>query len=82
MKEITVTVNFKEGLHARPAMKFIKTAAKFDSDIKIEKKEKIVSAGSIMAVLGACIVCGDEITLRAEGTDEEEAIQALGEYFA
>ena len=50
MKEITVTVNFKEGLHARPAMKFIKTAAKFDSDIKIEKKGKIVSAGSIMAV--------------------------------
>ena len=49
--------------------------------IKIEKKGKIVSAGSIMAVLGACIVCGDEITLRAEGTDEEEAIQALSEYF-
>lgn len=82
MKEITVTVNFKEGLHARPAMKFIKTAAKFDSDIVIEKKGKTVSAGSIMAVLGACIVCGDEIVLRAEGEDEEEAIQVLGEYFA
>ena len=42
----------------------------------------MVPADSIMAVLGACIVCGDEIIVRASGTDEEEAICAMEKYFA
>lgn len=82
MKEITVTVKFKEGLHARPAVKLIKTAAGFDAAITLEKNGKIVPADSITAVLGACIVCGDQITVRAEGPDEEQAIQTLSAYFA
>lgn len=82
MKEITVSVKFKEGLHARPAVKLIKTAAAFDSSVSVCKKDKVVSASSITQILGACIVCGDEITVRAEGSDEEKAIEELARFFA
>ena len=82
MKEITVSVKFKEELHARPAVKLIKTAAAFDSSVTVRKKDKVVSASSITQILGACIVCGDEITVRAEGSDEEKAIEELARFFA
>lgn len=82
MKEITVTVKFKEGLHARPATKLVKTASSMKSSIMLEKNGKKIAANSIMAVLGACIVYGDQIIVRAEGEDEEDAIQAMQEYFA
>ena len=35
------------------------------------------SAKSVLSVLGACVKCGDEITLICEGDDEEEALKAL-----
>lgn len=82
MKEITVTVKFKEGLHARPAVKLIKLVNKMTSAVTLEKGGRSIPANSITAVLGACIVCGDEITLRAEGPDEAADIAALGDYFA
>lgn len=82
MKEITVTVPFQEGLHARPAVKLIKLASRMQSSVTLEKNRKIVPANSITAVLGACIVCGDTITVRAEGPDEDAAIAALAEYFS
>lgn len=82
MKEIRVQVKFKEGLHARPAVKLVKLAGGMESDVTLEKNGKQIPADSITAVLGACIVCGDEVTVRAEGSDEEAAIAALAEYFA
>lgn len=82
MKEITVTVKFKEGLHARPAVKLIKTVSSFESSVTLEKNGKIALANSITAVLGACITCGDQIVVRAEGADEDEVIRVLEEYFA
>lgn len=82
MKETTVTVKFKEGLHARPAVKLIKTASTLESAITLEKRGKVVPADSITAVLGACIICGDEITVRAEGADEDHAIEVMEAYFA
>lgn len=82
MKEIKVTVKFKEGLHARPAVKLIKTASAFASVITVQKKEKTALASSITQILGACIVCGDEIAVRAEGSDEEKAIEVLEQFFA
>ena len=56
MKEITVSVKFKEGLHARPAVKLIKTAAAFDYSVTVRKKDKVVSENSNTQILGACIV--------------------------
>lgn len=82
MIESRVTVKFKEGLHARPAVKLVKIASGQESKITLVKDEKDVPADSITAILGACISYGDEITVRAEGPNEAEALKAVEEYFA
>jgi phosphocarrier protein len=35
------------------------------------------NAKSILSILGACILAGDEITIICEGPDEEAALDAL-----
>ncbi|QOX62860.1 HPr family phosphocarrier protein [Anoxybacterium hadale] len=74
-KVITITNN--TGLHARPASVFVSTASKFKSELFIKKEEKKVNAKSILAVLALGISKGTEITLTAEGPDEEEAVAAI-----
>jgi phosphocarrier protein len=50
---------------------------KFQSRITFEYDGNTANAKSVLSVLGACIKCGDEITLICEGEDEEQALEAL-----
>lgn len=75
--EAKIKVLNKVGLHARPAVQFVKTAKKFKSNITICKNGECGDAKVLLRVLALDVQCGDEITLRAEGEDAEEAIKAL-----
>lgn len=75
----TITITNETGLHARPASVFVNTAAKFKSELTIQKGEKQVNAKSILGVLSLGISKGSEIILSAQGPDEEEAIRSLVE---
>lgn len=75
--EVSVTVENKTGLHARPASMFIKEARNYTSDISIIKDEQQVDAKNILGVLSLGITKGTTILLKAEGEDEEKAIGAL-----
>ncbi|MGG1658979.1 HPr family phosphocarrier protein [Brevibacillus sp. NRS-1366] len=77
MVEKKIVVQLAHGLHARPAATFVKTATSFASEIKLVKKEKIVNGKSIMGIMSSAIAKGEEITLIADGIDEQEAINAL-----
>ena len=69
------------GLHARPAAKFVQTAAKFPGcSIKItnlEKQKPYVDAKSIISVLTLEIGQGNRIRVTADGEKAAEALQAL-----
>lgn len=80
MKEFRYTITDAQGIHARPAGEFIKQASGFQSMIKICKDEKEVDAKRILGVMGLGVKQGEEIVIRAEGADEEEAILALGKF--
>jgi len=69
----------KSGLHARPASDFIQAATKFQSRIEIAKvgSDTFANAKSIIFLLGLGLSQGAEILLRAEGTDEEQAVNTL-----
>ena len=75
----------KLGLHARASAKLTQLAAKFDSDIQIERNARKVNAKSIMGVMMLAAGKGSKITLEIAGPDEEEAMEALcalvGDYF-
>ena len=72
-----VVVTNKTGIHARPASMFISAASKFKSDITLTKNGKTGSAKSIISLLGLAITKGSEITISANGVDENEAVEAL-----
>ena len=78
----TAVVNNQVGLHARPATFFIQKANEFKSSIWVEVEERRVNAKSMLGVLSLGIVKGTEITLIANGPDEEEAVEALAALLA
>ena len=77
-----VLVQNQVGLHARPATFFIQKANEFKSSIWVEVEERRVNAKSLLGVLSLGIVKGTEITLIANGPDEEEAVEALATLLA
>lgn len=77
MVKYPVIVKLKTGLHARPAALFVQEANKFVSEIFVEKDEKKVNAKSIMGIMSLAISTGTEITLSAEGSDAQGAVEAL-----
>ena len=77
MPEISLTVQHKTGLHARPAAMFVQTANKFKSVIKVKHGEKEANAKSIMGILTLGAGQGAVISIRAEGDDAEQALMAL-----
>ncbi len=72
-----VVINNQVGLHARPATFFIQKANEFKSSIWVEKDERRVNAKSLLGVLSLGIVKGTAVTIIADGTDEEAAIETL-----
>ena len=72
-------VTNKVGLHARPATFFIQKANEFKSTIWVEMDDRRVNAKSLLGVLSLGVIKDSEITLIANGPDEEAAIAALEE---
>ena len=77
MIERKVTVKLKGGLQARAAALFVQEANRFSSEISIKKDEKTVNAKSIMGIMSLAVASGTEITLVADGSDEEVAVAEL-----
>ena len=73
MKEFNYTIKDELGIHARPAGQLVKTAAKFSSAVTIEKGGKTGDAKRIFAVMGLGVRCGDTITVKIDGEDEDPA---------
>ncbi|HEX5013464.1 MAG TPA: HPr family phosphocarrier protein [Candidatus Limnocylindrales bacterium] len=77
MAEVRLSVLDPAGLHARPAAQFVKTASRFQSDIVLDTGEKSANAKSLVGILGLTIRPGAAVTLIADGSDEDAALQAL-----
>jgi phosphocarrier protein len=78
MIERTVTIVPEDGLHARPASKFVEAANEYDSEITVAPADgDPVNAASMLAVTGLGAKSGDDVALTADGPDEEEAMEAV-----
>ena len=80
MKEFPYTITDREGIHARPAGIFVKEAAAFPCKVTIAKGDKEVDAKRIFGVMGLGVKCGEEIIIRTDGEQEEEAIAKLSSF--
>ena len=77
MKSSEFVIQFPEGLHMRPAGRFAKVAGKYESDVTIVADGKNINAKSVISIVAACIKHGTQIEVRCEGSDEEQAMEAL-----
>jgi len=74
-----LTIANRLGLHARAAAQMVKTANRFASEIRVKSGDREVDGKSIMGILTLAAVQGSLIIVTAEGSDEKEALTALGE---
>jgi len=77
MQETNITIINKLGLHARAAAKLVSTAGSFGAKVSLDKAGQEVDGKSIMGVMMLAASKGTELTLRTDGDDEVEAMQAL-----
>ena len=77
MVERSVQILNKNGLHARPAAEIVKISARFQSDVTLVRDDMEVNGKSIMGVMMLAAECGSTLVLRAEGSDADEALDAL-----
>ena len=69
-----VTLVNAQGFHMRPASVFANAMAKYSSDITIKFNGNDYNAKSLLNIIAACIKCGSEVEIVANGDDENEAL--------
>lgn len=67
------------GIHARPATLLVQTASKFSSDVTLTYNDKSVNLKSIMGVMSLGVGQNADVTVAADGADEEDALNAIAE---
>ncbi len=77
MKQIEIVIHNRTGLHARPAKVLVNLAKQFRSNINIQHMAKRANAKSMVSVLTLGVVSGSEVTVQADGEDEEKAITEI-----
>lgn len=77
MPEKRVEIVNSMGLHARPASELVRVASSFEAAVTVSKDGLDVNGKSIMGVLMLAAECGSTITIRTDGEDAAEALDAL-----
>ena len=75
-----ITIRISNGLEARPVAMLVQVASQYESKIYLECGPKRVNAKSIMGMMTLALSSGDNVTVEAEGSDEEQAAKAIVDY--
>lgn len=78
----SMAINIQKGLEARPVALLVQVASQYESSIYVEIQEKKVNAKSIMGMMSLGLAEGEQITIIANGPDEEEAVNAIDKYIS
>lgn len=77
MTSRSVIVVNQLGMHARAAAKFVHLATRFQARVRVARDAREMDGKSIMGILLLAAARGTTITIRAEGADEDQAVEAL-----
>lgn len=77
-----ILINIPTGLEARPVALLVQVASQYESSIYVECDEKKVNAKSIMGMMSLGLIAGEEVTVTAEGADEEVAMENIEKYLS
>ncbi len=82
MTKRNVQVNLENGLEARPVALLVQEASKYESRIYIQSGERKVNAKSIMGMMSLGLDNGELLTISAEGTDEQAAVEGIDDFLS
>ena len=74
------TPTWRNWLEARPVALLVQVASQYESRIYVEIAEKKVNAKSIMGMMSLGIAEGEQVTIIADGADEENAVADIEQY--
>ena len=80
MRTFEYTITDPYGIHARPAGMLVKEAARFKSDITLERDGKKADAKRIFAVMGLGVRGAQTVTVNVSGPDETEAADTVRDF--
>ena len=80
MKMKAVRIQLSSGLEARPVALLVQVASQYESEIYVESGKRKVNAKSIMGMMTLGLDNGEDITVIANGGDEQEAIDGIEAY--
>lgn len=72
-----VTVQNRQGIHARPSASFVKLASQFTCDVFIEKDGETINGKSIMGLLMLAAGPGSKLRIVCTGADCHVAMTQL-----
>ena len=75
-----MTIRIPSGLEARPVALLVQVASRYDSSIYVECGNKKVNAKSIMGMMSLAIPAETDITVTADGADEEAAMKGIEDF--
>ena len=78
----SIKIELPSGLEARPVALLVQVASQYESKIHVEVEEKRVNAKSIMGMMTLGLDAGEEITLSANGDDENAAMESIEQYLS
>ena len=81
MKTFEYTIKDELGIHARPAGLLVKEAKKYESECTITKDGKTKKLTQLMMRMSLGVKQGETVTVTAEGSDEDTAIEGLKAFF-
>lgn len=77
-----ITVELTSGLEARPIAMLVQVASQYESSIYVHSDEKKINAKSIMGMMALPLPAGEIVTVTADGSDEEMAIEGIQKYLS
>ena len=80
MKTFQFLIKGVQGLHARPAVMLAKVAQQYQSEIRLCCGEKAADAKDLMEVMNLNAVCGQTVSAKICGPDEEAACEGMKAY--
>ena len=72
-----VIVRCESGLHNKQVTYFVQKANEFKSSVWLESENRRMNAKSLLGIMSLGIVTGAVVALSADGTDAEDAVNAL-----
>ena len=82
MTKKTIRIELASGLEAKPVAMLVQIASQYESSIYVENEGARFNAKSIMGMMTLGLASGEEITVSADGRDEEAAISEIEKYLS